>query len=369
MDQILSIKKVQDKITSALASNSAESDSMRKLLTEIYDDLEVFHRQGIDFKDVVEVLDESVFIADKNGDVLYVNPAYEKNTGIEYDEIVGRNVYDIVKEGKLFSGGATIEVLKQKKKTFRLSTILKTKPHQMGYAIGVPLMNGNELEQVVVSSRPLFTLRELNDDYQRFLSAITEQKNSNSKFSVYDPLTGSETSKARLVGSSASLQNVWNLVKQVASTDATVLITGESGTGKEVIADELYRLGLRSNKPFVKVNCASIPANLLESELFGYEKGAFSGANTSGKKGLFEMADGGTLLLDEIGDMPLNLQVKLLRAIQNKEITRVGGVTPIPLDIRFIASTNCDLLKKVSDGEFRQDLYYRLSDIPIHMPP
>lgn len=141
------------------------------------------------------------------------------------------------------------------------------------------------------------------------------------------------------------------------------------GVGKEVVADEIYRLSSRSDKTFVKVNCASIPANLLESELFGYEKGAFSGANSSGKQGLFEMANGGTLLLDEIGDMPMDLQVKLLRAIQNKEITRVGGTKPIKLDIRIIAATNSDLKRKISEGTFRQDLYYRLNVIPIYIPP
>ena len=148
-----------------------------------------------------------------------------------------------------------------------------------------------------------------------------------------------------------------------------MLITGESGVGKEIVADEIYKNGPRSDKPFVKVNCASIPLNLLESELFGYEKGAFSGASASGKQGLFELANHGTLLLDEIGDMPMDLQAKLLRAIQSQEITRVGGTTPISLNIRFIASTNCDLKQKIEEGTFRQDLFYRLSVIPIHIPP
>ena len=159
------------------------------------------------------------------------------------------------------------------------------------------------------------------------------------------------------------------MIQKVAPTDASVMISGESGVGKEIVADEIYKMGPRKDKPFVKVNCASIPANLLESELFGYEKGAFTGASASGKKGLFEMANHGTLLLDEIGDMPLDLQVKLLRAIQSKEITRVGGTKPIPLDIRFISATNSDLKKKIAEGSFRRDLFYRLSVIPIHIPP
>ena len=154
----------------------------------------------------------------------------------------------------------------------------------------------------------------------------------------------------------------------MAPTDASVLITGESGVGKEVVADEIYRRSLRKNKPYVKINCASIPGHLLESELFGYEKGAFTGANTKGKVGLFEYANHGTLMLDEIGDMPMDLQVKLLRAIQSQEITRIGGTRPIKLDIRFLALTNADLKKKVAEGSFRQDLYYRLNVIPIAVP-
>lgn len=152
-------------------------------------------------------------------------------------------------------------------------------------------------------------------------------------------------------------------------TDATVLITGESGTGKELIADAIYKNSRRSQKPFIKINCSSIPASLLESELFGYEKGAFSGASAQGKKGLFEAANTGTLLLDEIGDMPMDLQAKLLRAIQSSEITRVGGTAPIKLNIRLIASTNCNLKEKIANGTFRSDLYYRLHVIPISVPP
>jgi transcriptional regulator with PAS, ATPase and Fis domain len=172
-----------------------------------------------------------------------------------------------------------------------------------------------------------------------------------------------------MIGSSDTVQKVWNLINLIADTDATVLITGESGVGKEVVADEIYRRSNRNQKPFIKVNCASIPSNLLESELFGYEKGAFSGANSSGKAGLFELANSGILLLDEIGDMPMDLQAKLLRVIQSREITRVGGTKTIPLDIRIIALTNADLKAKIKEGSFRSDLYYRLSVIPIHLDP
>ena len=154
----------------------------------------------------------------------------------------------------------------------------------------------------------------------------------------------------------------------MASTDATILITGESGVGKEVMTNEIYRLSKRKGGPFIRVNCASIPESLLESELFGYEKGAFTGAVKS-KPGMFELANNGTLLLDEVGELPKSLQPKLLRALQEREIMRVGGTVTIPVDVRLIAATNQDLESMVQRGEFRRDLYYRLNLIPLHIPP
>lgn len=159
------------------------------------------------------------------------------------------------------------------------------------------------------------------------------------------------------------------LIDNIASTDVTVLITGESGTGKEVLADEIYHRSRRNNKPFIKVNCAAIPEELLESELFGYEGGAFTDARKSGKIGLFELANEGTILLDEIGEMQLSLQAKLLRVLQTKEIRRIGGDKPIMLDIRVMASTNKDLQEEIKKGKFREDLYYRLNVVPILVKP
>ena len=330
----------------------------------------MFLAQGIDFKIVVDALDDSIFITDKEGTCLYVNPAHQRNTEILPEEVLGRKVSDITAEGKLFTGGATMDVIESKKKIFRLSTVNKTNPPSVGYAVGVPIFDQyGALHQVVVSSRPILTLQALQEDFGKFLQEANALNKSKENVRILENATTPDFKSNKLVGSSYSLQKVWNTIKMAAPTDATVLITGESGVGKEVVADEIYRLSARSHKTFIKVNCASIPANLLESELFGYEKGAFSGANTSGKQGLFEMADGGTLLLDEIGDMSMDLQVKLLRAIQTKEITRVGGTKPIHLDIRFIAATNSDLKKKIADGTFRQDLYYRLNVIPICIPP
>jgi len=171
-----------------------------------------------------------------------------------------------------------------------------------------------------------------------------------------------------VIGASVSMRNIFTQITKVAPTDSTVLILGESGTGKELIAESIYSHSRRKGKPFVKINCVAIPEGLLESELFGHEKGSFTGA-TSQKKGKFEIADGGTIFLDEIGDMPLATQAKLLRVLQEKEFERVGGTTPIRVDVRFIAATNKNLLKIIKEGSFREDLYFRLNVFSISLPP
>ena len=171
-----------------------------------------------------------------------------------------------------------------------------------------------------------------------------------------------------IIGESLAMRGMLSLIKKVAPSDATVLILGESGTGKELVATSIHENSLRKSKPFIKLNCAAIPAELLESELFGHEKGAFTGA-TKFKPGKFDMADDGTLFLDEIGDMPLKLQSKILRVIQEKEFYRVGGSSTVKVDVRFIASTNQNLEKMVQEGAFREDLYYRLNVFTLHLPP
>jgi DNA-binding NtrC family response regulator len=171
-----------------------------------------------------------------------------------------------------------------------------------------------------------------------------------------------------IIGSSAPMQKMLSLISQVALSDSSVLIQGESGTGKELVAAAIHYESRRAGKPYVRVNCAAIPAGLMESELFGHEKGAFTGADKT-VVGKFELADHGTILLDEIGDMPLDLQVKLLRVLQEREIDRVGGKNPIPIDVRVICATAKDLTDEVQKGKFRQDLFYRLQVIPVEVPP
>ncbi len=173
--------------------------------------------------------------------------------------------------------------------------------------------------------------------------------------------------RAAIIGDSPQIQEVYKIIDKVADTPSTVLITGESGTGKELIATALHGASSRRDKPFIKINCAAIPATLLESELFGYEKGAFTGAVTS-KPGRFELADEGTLFLDEIGEIPVEMQVKLLRALQEGEFERVGGIKTTRVDVRLVAATNRDLQAEIEAGRFRKDLYYRLAVVPITLP-
>ena len=363
MNQSLSIYNIRQKLHDIMENTDSDT---AQALSEVDAALGDFLDYGIDFKRVVDGLDDSLLITDNTGKCIYVNPAYSKNTSIQPEEILGKVVMDEYGPGKLFSHGAVGDVIKTGKVTFCLCKTSKNDIPLTGYIIGTPLFDSQgNLQQVIALSRPIIQLKGLRNDFAAFVSELNQiQKQlspttTDAKEQLSPPMIGKETTMAP----------IWSLIHRIAPTDATVLITGESGTGKEVLADEIFRNSNRKDERFVKLNCASIPAQLFESELFGYEKGAFSGANAKGKPGLFELANHGTLLLDEIGDMPLDLQVKLLRAIQTKEITRIGGIKPIHLDVRIIAATNCNLKAKVADGTFRQDLFYRLNVVPIKIPP
>ena len=362
MDQYLAIRKVREKLQSVMSQ--VDKPDVVEQIKEIDGELEAFHQRGIDFKEVVDNLDDGIMITDAGGTVLYINPAYTRNTAITEEDVLGKSVYSMMGKDKLFTGGAVSSVLETGKSAFRLSTTYKTKEPLVGYVIGTPVFKEDgTLRQVIACSRPIVTLDSLQEDFEAFLKEVN---------SLHPKAISKDSDKHlsdRMIGARGCLRQIDTLIDHVAPTDASILITGESGVGKEVVADEIYRRSLRRDKPYVKINCTSIPGHLLESELFGYERGAFTGANTKGKIGLFEYANHGTLMLDEIGDMPMDLQVKLLRVIQSQEITRIGGTKPIKLDIRFLALTNADLKKKVAENTFRQDLYYRLNVIPISIPP
>lgn len=214
----------------------------------------------------------------------------------------------------------------------------------------------------------IFNLRDLTE-LQRLKSQIAQAKEEKLRYSEELKELRSKLLAEKLVAKSPAMEPILELIIRVAKVESTVLITGESGVGKEVAAKTIHSLSTRESSPFITVNCGAIPENLLESELFGYEKGAFTGASKEGKIGLMEAANGGTIFLDEIGELPLNLQVKLLRAIQDKVIHRVGGIKPIELDVRIIAATNRNLKEMVERQAFREDLFYRLNVVQIEIPP
>lgn len=200
------------------------------------------------------------------------------------------------------------------------------------------------------------------------LKAVIAKAVKTHDLSVSNIPASDERARAALVGASVAMQDVFKVIEKVADTPSTVLITGESGTGKELVATALHSGSSRRHKPFIRINCAAIPKDLMESELFGYERGAFTGAVTS-KPGRFELADEGTLFLDEIAEIPVEMQVKLLRALQESEFERVGGIKTLKVDVRLIAATNRDLKKEIAEGRFREDLYYRLNVVPVVLPP
>ncbi|MCX5849008.1 MAG: sigma-54 dependent transcriptional regulator [Deltaproteobacteria bacterium] len=212
----------------------------------------------------------------------------------------------------------------------------------------------------IIANSPLGKQKKITEDFDQITKLFDNVTNILSNVEAKELFP-------HIIGSSASMRNIFTQIIKVASTDSTVLISGESGTGKELIASSIYEHSMRKGKPFIKINCVAIPEGLLESELFGHERGSFTGA-TEQKKGKFEIADRGTVFLDEIGDMPIATQAKLLRVLQDKEFERVGGTKLIRVDIRFIAATNKNLPEMIKNGTFREDLYFRLNVFPISLP-
>jgi PAS domain S-box-containing protein len=320
-----------------------------------------------DFREIGDHVYDGIYIADGNGKTLYANAAYTRITGIRAEEIVGRNVSDLVAAG-LYSNAVTPEVIRTGRQVNAVGSSNRNGTKML--ISGNPIFDeSGHVKMVVVVDREitdLFAMQIELDATQEKMKAV-EAASIRTRYEV-EHLRRQSLSD-NLIGSSADIRTVQTLVDQIADLDVTVLISGETGVGKEVVAEEVYRRGARRSRAFIKINCAAIPANLLEAELFGYEKGAFTGAATTGRMGLFELADKGTLLLDEIGDMPIELQSKLLRVIQHKEVTRIGGTKARQFDVRVIASTNCDLRDLVRQGRFREDLYYRLNVFPIVIPP
>ena len=309
-----------------------------------------------EMEDILESFYDGIGIIDGNGTLLRVNTSYERITGLsKKNNNVGRNVRELQEEGAV-SRAVALMVLEQKKPVTIVQRI------QTGKEI---LITGSPIfDQQGKVYRVVCNIRDINE-----LNILKERNGENREAQELQELRAKQLGHHTLIYKSKIMHQVFMLAIKVAKVDSNVLITGESGVGKEVIIKIINQAGPRAQKPFLQINCGAIPENLLESELFGYNGGAFTGAKSSGKMGYFELSQGGTLLLDEIGELPLNLQVKLLRAIQDREVFRIGGTTPYKFDVRIIFATNRNLEEMVQNGLFRADLYYRLNVVPINIPP
>lgn len=309
---------------------------------------------------IIETSYDGIFITDSNANTIYVNDSYERITGLKKDDLIGRNMSKLVENG-MISEATSFWVLKNKKP---ITVHQNFSTGKSALVTSSPFFNENdEIQMIVTNVRDITELKELQEkDKQR--------KDENSKYkSIIEELKLQIASDEFVVAEDEKMLDLLLLAKRVARVDTTILITGETGSGKEVLAKYIYNNSTRKDKPFIKINCGAIPNNLIESEFFGYVEGSFTGATKGGKMGIFEAANGGTLLLDEVSELPLSMQVKFLRVLQDGEIIRIGSNNPIKVDVRIIAATNRNLEKLVKEELFREDLYYRLNVIPLRVIP
>ncbi|MGE6612667.1 sigma-54 interaction domain-containing protein [Peribacillus sp. NPDC076916] len=309
---------------------------------------------------IIENSYDGIYITDQDGVTLYTNSAIERITGIPKEYYIGKSVDQLIKRG-ILNASVTHKVVKLRR---TVSVVQDNFAGKETLITGSPVFNAEgEIEQVVTNIRDLSDLNEL-------MHELTKVNELNNQYKQEIEKLRKITSKDGVVFVSDKMKMIYEIAERISDIDATVLILGETGVGKDVLARNIYNRSIRSKKgDFIKINCGAIPADLLESELFGYEGGAFTGANQKGKPGMFELAESGILFLDEVGELPLQLQVKLLRALQEREIQRIGGTKPKKIDVRIIAATNRNLSEMVKSGDFREDLFYRLNVIPITIPP
>ncbi|WP_366927909.1 sigma 54-interacting transcriptional regulator [Clostridium sp.] len=309
---------------------------------------------------IIESSYDGIFVTDGKANTLKINRSYENITGLPRKDMINRNMYELEKEGYI-SKSSTLMVLKNRKS----NTI--EQEFSTGKKVLVssnPIFDDkNNITMVVTNVRDITNLYELEEQLAKNMQ-LTEKY-----YSEIEAMRIEYLNLTEIIAKDKLMINLLELAKRVANVDTTVLILGETGVGKEEIAKFIHRNSRRQNKNFIKINCGAIPQNLIESELFGYVKGAFTGANKEGKMGLFEVADGGTVFLDEVGELPLDIQVKLLNVLQEGVVERVGAVKPIKIDVRVIAATNRNLEDMTKEKSFRSDLYYRLNVVPLTVPP
>ncbi|MEB3103664.1 sigma-54 interaction domain-containing protein [Ferviditalea candida] len=313
----------------------------------------------LELDSILRVSKDNIVITDGQGRVLKASPNCKSIYGKDVSELIGKSVFDLERE-QVFSPSVTTRVLKEKRD---IQLMQKTPTGRTVMATGYPIFNQErEIIRVISFSHDLTELESIKEDYENLRARMKLYETE------IEELRDKEIKIENFVIRSKPMIRVWKLVKNVAKSDATVVLLGESGVGKTMIAHFIHHESERRGGPLIEVNCGAIPESLFESEMFGYESGSFTGANKQGKPGLIELADQGTLFLDELGELPLSVQAKLLKVLQEKQVARIGGVRPRTINFRLVVSTNRDLEEMVKKGLFRKDLYYRLMVVPIAVP-
>lgn len=321
------------------------------------------HRQMTrQLETIFEASSDGIWVCDGNGKVININSASARLNGIEGGNIIGKNVRDLVEKG-LFDRSVTLEVLEAKRQVSVMQYIGQTDKYLL--ATGTPAFDDDgNVSLVIVNERDMTQLNAMREELERSQMITEKIRTELTELSLL------ELKEQEVVAESKAMRQVLRVALKLAGVEASnILVLGESGTGKGLLAKFIHKNGPRSGKPFIQINCAALPESLLEAELFGYEKGAFTGARERGKAGLFELAHEGALFLDEIGDLPLQVQAKLLKYLDDHEIMRLGGTESRKIDCCIIAATNRNLDKLARAKRFRRDLYYRLNAFTIHIPP
>lgn len=323
------------------------------------DELKLSSDTNEELQAIIESSFDGIFVTDGGGKVTRLNRAYERLTGIKRSELIGKTMADLVRRG-YYSESVTLKVLKSKQPE---SVYQEVKNGKTIMVTGTPILDEEgTVVHVVTNVRDVTKLNNLQHE-------LCSMRTLRSHYEVELNSLRHEQGDGHYLIRSKKMLEIKALAMRIAQVDSTVLIQGESGVGKEMVAEMIHTNGKRKESPFIKINCASIPEALLEAELFGYTAGSFTGASKKGKAGLFEAAHNGSIFMDEVGEMSLALQSKLLRVIQEKELTRIGDTRPITVDVRIITATNRDLEQMVREKSFRKDLFFRLNVVPVHIPP
>ncbi|NTU60061.1 MAG: sigma 54-interacting transcriptional regulator [Deltaproteobacteria bacterium] len=317
--------------------------------------------QNRDLMGMIENSYDALAIIDGEGRLILLNPAVERTMGLKNSEILGRKVADLIKEG-IIDNATSVKILET---PIAQTVLINTIAGKQVLSTGTPVFDAEgRVHRIYVNLRDVTGLNDLKEKFEQSQTLLSKYLLELNEVKQY------QMRRKDFVAHNPRMRQVVETAYRMGRVDATVLLLGESGVGKEVVARMIHEASPRAETgTFVKINCGAIPGELLESELFGYEAGAFSGASKEGKPGYFVIADRGTLFLDEIGDMPVPLQVKLLSVIQDQEVTRLGGTKPTKVDVRIVAATNRDLEERVRTGLFREDLFYRLNVVPLQLPP